>query len=43
VNEVNFEKMLKVLCFAYVFENGEKCNFVLMSLDFYDFVFLGGV
>ena len=43
MSEVIFEKLLKVLCFAYVFETGEKCNFVLMSLDFVYFVFSGGV
>ena len=41
VSEVSFEKLLKVLCFAYVFGKGEKCNCVLMSLDFVYFVFLG--
>ena len=43
VSEVDFENVVKVKGFAYVFENGEKCNFVLMSLDFVYFVFLGGV
>jgi len=41
VSEVSFKKLLKVLGFAYVFTNGEKCNFVLMSLDFVYFVSLG--
>ena len=30
-----------MLCFAYVFEKSQKCNCVLMSLDFVYFVFLG--
>ena len=38
VSEVDFENVVKVDGFAYVFENGEKCNFVLMSLDFVYFV-----
>ena len=41
VSEVDFENVVKVQGFAYVFENGEQCNFVLMSLDFVYFVFLG--
>jgi len=44
VSEVSFEKLLKVLGLAYVFENVEKCNFVylcVMFLDFVYFVFLG--
>jgi hypothetical protein len=28
VNEIDFEIFVKVLGFAYVFENGEKCNCV---------------
>ena len=30
VSEVDFENVVKVLGFAYVFEKGEKCNFLLM-------------
>ena len=33
-NDASFEKLLKVIHFTYVFENGEKCNCLLMTVFF---------
>jgi hypothetical protein len=34
VSEVDFENVVKVLGFAYVFENGKKCHVLLCSCFF---------
>ena len=40
VREVSFEIVAKVMGFTYAFENGEKCNCLLMFVFFVLFVCL---
>ena len=34
VNEISFENVAKAMGFIHVFENGEKCNCLFMSVFF---------
>ena len=43
VSEVSFEDVARVMDFTYVFENGEKCNCLLMSMFFGVFCVFGRV
>jgi hypothetical protein len=43
LSEVDFEKLFKVMGFSNVFENGEKCNVLLMYMLFFVFCMFGEV